>query len=88
MGVKDAREIAGGMIVWFEGFLVDIPRCPVRQTLIEILFVDDVVLVERLEVEDIAHGPPMIPRDALNRHIARGPYHEITPVHPDRGHCP
>ena len=30
----------------------------------------------------------MIARDAVNLHLARGPYHEVTPVDPDRGQCP
>ena len=37
---------------------------------------------------DIAHQPLMIARDAINLHITRGPFHEITPVHQDRGLCP
>lgn len=54
----------------------------------EIIFADDAVFVERLELSDIAHRQPMVARDALYPHIARGPFHEIAPVHPDRGHCP
>ena len=87
-GMKDAGEIACAMFLLLEAFVVSIQACEIRVNLFEIHFGDDVLFVELLELGDIAHRPPMIARDALNLHIARGPDNEITPVHPDRGHCP
>ena len=87
-GVEDAGEIAGWMFVWFEVFLVGMLRCHVREPLVEILFADHVVLLERLELGDIAHRSPIVPEDALRLHIARGPDNRFAPLPATEGIVP
>ena len=61
--------------------------CRLRFTLIEILFAEDVVLLERLPLGDRAHRPPMIARDALNLDIAQVPHDKVATVQPYRSNC-
>ena len=82
---EDASQIACRMVVWFEALLVGILRC---QILVNVLFPDNVLLVELLELGNIAHRQTIVVIDVLHRHIDLGPDDEVAHLHPDSGHCP
>ena len=46
------------------------------------------LLVERLELGDMAHRPPHVDVDAMHLPIARGRDDIVAPFHPDHGHRP